>query len=52
MSIFILWVIFSALVGLYADSKSRSGIGYTFLSMLLSPVIGFIIVAIAGDKTA
>jgi hypothetical protein len=51
MTVFILWIVFSVLVGLYADSKNRSGIGYVFLSLLLSPVIGFIVVAIAGEKT-
>jgi len=45
-----LWVVFSALAGVYASSKGRSGMGYTFLSLALSPVIGFIIIAIAGEK--
>ncbi len=50
MGILITWIILSALCGVYASSKGRSGMGYTFLSMLLSPVIGFIVVAIAGEK--
>jgi hypothetical protein len=50
MTAVIVWIVFSALVGLYADSKNRSGIGYVFLSLLLSPLIGFFVVAIAGEK--
>jgi len=52
MSLFVLWVLLSALCGVYANSKNRSGMGYTFLSLVLSPVIGFVIVAIAGYKNS
>jgi len=40
---FITWFILSILVGVYASSKGRSGIGYFFISLILSPLIGFII---------
>ena len=50
MTIIILWFIFSAFVGVYADKKGRSGGGYFFLSLLLSPIIAFCIVALAGEK--
>ena len=44
----ILWIVFSVLVGVYASSKKRSGFGWFFLSLIISPLIGFIIVAVAG----
>ena len=48
MAIFIFWLFLSIIVGVYASQKGRSGIGYFFLSALLSPVIGFIIVLVIG----
>ena len=41
--IFILWVFFAILVGVYANSKGRSGFGFFLIATLLSPLIGFII---------
>lgn len=43
----ILWFIFAILVGIYANSKGRSGVGFFFLSVILSPLIGLIIALIA-----
>ena len=44
--IFIIWLIFAVLVGAYASSKGRSGVGFFLIAVLLSPLIGFIIAAI------
>jgi hypothetical protein len=44
--VIILWLILSILVGAYANSKGRSGIGYFILSMILTPVLGLIIAII------
>lgn len=44
----VLWIMLSILVGAYANSKGRSGIAYTLLSLILSPVVG-IFLAIAAD---
>ena len=44
----ILWLFLAILVGGFASSKGRSGIGYFVLSVILSPVVG-IIVAIAVE---
>ena len=44
----VLWIGFAILVGAYANSKGRSGFGYFVLSLLLSPLVGLIIVAVAG----
>ena len=43
MEWFLGWFILAILVGVYASRKGRSGIGYFFLSLVLSPLIGFII---------
>lgn len=37
------WIIFSLLVGWFWSSKKRSFAGGFFLSLILSPLIGFII---------
>lgn len=44
---FIFWIIFSLLVGLYAkNKKNRSMLNWTLITMLISPLISFVIVAI------
>jgi len=40
------WLILSILVAIYAKSKGKSFIGYTLLSIMLSPLIGLIIALI------
>lgn len=44
--IVVLWLVFAILVGVYANSKGRSGFGFFLISALLSPLIGFIIALI------
>ena len=41
------WLFTAIAVGCYADNKGRSGFGFFFLSMILSPLIGFICALIA-----
>ena len=43
-------ILFSIFAGIYANKKNRSGIGYFILSLFISPIITFIIIAIAGEK--
>lgn len=43
MIIFFSWLILAILVGVFASSKGRSGVGFFFIAVLLSPLIGFII---------
>lgn len=43
MEIAIGWFVFSIVVAIIADSRGRSGMGYFFISMLLTPVIGGIL---------
>jgi hypothetical protein len=42
MTFFFVWIILAILVGVYANNKGRSGIGFFFISAILSPLIGFI----------
>ena len=51
MEILLLWVLFAALVSFMASSFNRSGFGYFLLSFFLSPLIGLIVLLIAGKKT-
>ena len=44
------WVFLSILVGIFAGSKSRSKFGWFFISLLISPLIAFIILLVAGPR--
>jgi choline-glycine betaine transporter len=41
------WVAFAVLVGAFAASKGRSGAGFFFLALFLSPLIAFLIVLVS-----
>ena len=45
MAIFVFWIVFAIAAGFYAEKKGRSGAGVFLLSLLLSPLIGFIVAA-------
>ena len=45
----VIWLGLSVLVGALASGKNRNGIGWFFLSCLLSPLIAAIALAIAGE---
>lgn len=51
MIIVIFWLILAILVGVFAGSKGRTGVGLFFLSLLFSPLIGFIIALVVSPKT-
>lgn len=49
------WFMFALIVGVYASNKGRSGIGFFFLSLVLSPLIGFLIALVSspvGERVA
>jgi uncharacterized membrane protein YeaQ/YmgE (transglycosylase-associated protein family) len=48
MEVFILWIALSILAGVLASNKGRSGWGFFFLSLILSPVIGLIAAAVVA----
>ena len=43
------WIFLSVLVGSFASLKKRSGVGWFFLSLIISPLIGFLILLVAGQ---
>ena len=45
------WLIFSIVCGFVAKSVGRSFWKYFFLSLLLSPILGFVVLLIKGKKT-
>jgi hypothetical protein len=49
MEFIIFWIFLSVLVGVFASSKKRSGVGWFFLSLIISPLITFIILLVAGS---
>lgn len=46
--IFILWLTFSAVVAMLASAFNRSGLVWFLVSVILTPLVGLICVAIAG----
>jgi hypothetical protein len=44
----VVYLILALLVGLYARGKGRSGLGFFLLSVVFSPLIGFIIALIVA----
>ena len=50
MELFVLWIAFSIMAAYVASNKGRSGFGWFMLSLILSPLIGFIGALIAKPK--
>jgi len=46
--IFLSWLVFAILVAVWANNLNRSGVGFFFLSVFLSPVIAAIILLLVG----
>lgn len=46
----VLWVVFAVLVGVFAANKGRNGFLGFLLAIVLSPLVGFIWVAVLRDK--
>lgn len=45
----ITWAAFAMAVGMFAGSRGRSGFGWFVLSMLISPLLGFIFCAVSSN---
>lgn len=43
MEIFLLWIVFSVVIGIGASQRGRSGFGWFVLSVLISPLIGLVL---------
>ena len=51
MEIFFFWLFFSIIAGVIASNKGRSGLGFFFLSVLLSPLIGIVAALVANPNS-
>jgi ribosomal protein L32 len=49
MTWLIIWLAFSFAVGVFANNRGRSGGGWFLLSILISPILAFIFVAVMQD---
>ena len=49
--IFLIWFALCILVSVYASGRGKSGLLYFFISLILSPLLGFIIALIVDDDT-
>ena len=50
MILIVAWLIFALVVGSFASSKGRSFFLWTLVSLIFSPLIGFIIVALLSNS--
>jgi uncharacterized membrane protein YeaQ/YmgE (transglycosylase-associated protein family) len=50
MEIIIGWAFLAAIVGFMASTWNRSGFGYFLLSLVVTPVIGLVILLLAGRR--
>jgi Double zinc ribbon len=50
MLFLVLWIGLSMVGGIVASSRGRSGVGFFFLSLILSPVIGLIAALVASPN--
>ncbi|MDP8262732.1 MAG: GlsB/YeaQ/YmgE family stress response membrane protein [Candidatus Ancaeobacter aquaticus] len=48
----IIWIVLSIVAGIIAEQKGRSGIGFFFLSVLLSPFVGIIVALVVKQNYA
>ncbi|CAN4276813.1 zinc-ribbon domain containing protein [Methylophilaceae bacterium] len=51
MEIILFWLILSCLVGYYAKTKGRDSVKAFILAIFISPLIGFIVVALLENKS-
>ena len=49
MEFVVFWVLFSVAVGILASNRGRSGVGWFFLSLCLSPLLGLIFVLVSSN---
>lgn len=52
MVTFIFWLMFSALVGVFASKRGRSGFGWFLIALILSPLIAAILLALIPPNIA
>jgi hypothetical protein len=46
MELVLFWFMFSIVVGVFAGTKNRTGFGWFILSLIISPIITFLLVAV------
>lgn len=51
MEWFLFWLMFSVVVGVIASSRGRTGFGWFLLSMIISPLLGILLVALLPRVT-
>ena len=49
MTMIFFWVLFAIAVGIFASNRGRSGFGWFFLSLIISPLLGIIFCAVSKN---
>lgn len=52
MAIAFFWVLFAVAVGVFASNRGRSGFGWFFLSLVISPLLGLLFCAVSKNLNA
>lgn len=47
----LLWFLMCIVIAIQANKKNRSWLGYLVLSAVLSPLVGIVVLLIAGEKS-
>ena len=47
--VFVFWILLACIVGGYANNRGRSGIFWIIFSLILSPLLGFLFVAVSPN---
>lgn len=52
MSVLIIWCVMAVLVGIAADRRGRSGLGWSLLSLLISPLLAILFLLVMRNIAA
>lgn len=50
MGLFVMWVAFSIAAAIFASSRGRSGFAWFLVSMIISPLIAFVFIAVMKNE--
>lgn len=48
--IYLLWIVLAIIVGVFAAQRGRSGLGWTLLSLVISPLLGGLFLLLVGKN--
>lgn len=52
MIVYLIWFIASVVIAHYATKRGQNGVIFLFVSLILSPLIGIVLLLVSDDKSA